>query len=180
MKRIIFIRHATTPWNREMRLQGHVDTSIDDGGREETVALVKKLEEHDIEKIISSDLLRAVETARIIGDAFNLPIITDPRLRECSFGELEGLTQKEAFKKYGSVTQKEGYDDSTFYDFSIFGGESRDDVLSRHQEFLDELQEKDESENLLLVGHGTGLNTLFASLGERADLKRGEIRVLEF
>lgn len=64
------------------------------------VRLRKKKEEYDITKIVSSDLPRAVETAEILAEELELPMITDERLREADNGSLAGMPNEEALVKY--------------------------------------------------------------------------------
>ena len=62
--------------------------------------LGEKKEEFGIKKILSSDLSRARETADILAEALDLPMITDERLREADNGDLAGMPNKEALEKY--------------------------------------------------------------------------------
>ncbi len=178
-KTIILTRHLTTSWNREGRIQGHTDIELDEGGKEEAGIRAQKLQNLGICRIVSSDLKRAAETADIISKVLGVSFTKDKRLRECAFGVLEGLTREEAEKKYG--TQVLAAWDATYdsYDFSLYGGENKSQVLERHISFLHDLPSCSAHEKILLVGHGRGLNTLLASLSYPPDLKRTEYRVIE-
>lgn len=63
---ICLVRHGETDWNRERRLQGHTDTSINLTGIQQAHACGQILKEHSWDGLITSPLRRAVETARII------------------------------------------------------------------------------------------------------------------
>lgn len=177
MKRtLVIVRHATTDWNLKGRLQGHIDTELNEFGRRQALVLAGELLSLGISKIISSDLKRARQTAEIINQRLNVPLILDRRLRECSFGSLEGLDKSGALKKYGPEILRDWEDQCLNYDFLRFGGETRGAVLWRHQEvikdhFLDGAT--------LIVGHGRGLNTLLHQLGVEPNLKRGEYKLIE-
>ena len=177
--KLILIRHTTTPWNREGRVQGRTDIELDEGGRHEAGELAKVLAPLGIERIISSDLKRASQTAEIIARDLKLRHVLDERLRECSFGELEGTTKDEMIVQHGEVVLKDLENNHHSYDFSRFGGEKHAEVLARHKNLADEHAKITPDATILFVGHGRGLNTLLASLGSFPNLQRGEYRVLE-
>ena len=92
--------------------------------------------------IITSDLGRAVETADIAFRATAIPIQRDARLRECNYGELNGMPVEELEE------QRADRIDSPFP-----GGESYRQVAQRVREFLAELSERWEGRRVVAVGH---------------------------
>ena len=84
--RLWLVRHAETEWSRSGRLCGWTDVALNERGRQQARALAERLVGHRFTTAWSSDLRRAVETARL---AYVDPSI-DPRLRELSFGAIEG------------------------------------------------------------------------------------------
>lgn len=181
--RIIFALHARTEWNLEGKLQGQTDIPLNKEGMKEAVALVEllKVKGSGITHIITSTLKRALGTALIIGTKLRVPLHHEARLRECHFGKLEGLAKEDLGRHYPRtlLNSPEGPWHGSYaeYDFSAFGGETRDQVLARHLAVLRGLRKE---EVPLLVGHGCGLNTLLSELGEHTPLKRGEVREIEF
>ncbi|OGG48010.1 hypothetical protein A3D66_03010 [Candidatus Kaiserbacteria bacterium RIFCSPHIGHO2_02_FULL_50_9] len=173
--KFILIRHAETDWNVENRLQGHTDTEINENGKAQARALAEELVPLSIHRIISSDLKRAAQTADIVASFLGAPVHLDARLRECSFGSLDGITRQEAFEQYGILHYSEGS-----YNHRAFGGELQEDVIARHRTALDEYALRHPGETLLLVGHGTGFNTLLMELGYEGNLKRGQYRIIEY
>ncbi len=101
---LILIRHGETAWNVERRLQGHIDIALNEHGEMQAHALGRALQHCNLEAVISSDLLRARQTAQAIvsdhHDARNLSMRLDPQLRERCFGGFEGLTYTELQKRY--------------------------------------------------------------------------------
>ena len=87
---IYLLRHGQTDWNLERRIQGHLDIPLNETGKKEALVCLEKLSSLDIDKIISSDLIRAKETAQIINEKLHLPIHFDSRLREVNLGNLQG------------------------------------------------------------------------------------------
>ena len=88
---IYLVRHGQTDWNTIRRIQGQTDVPLNDIGRHEAFLSGEKLASIKIDKIISSDLLRAKETAEIINRFLSRSITFDTRLREINFGDLQGM-----------------------------------------------------------------------------------------
>ena len=134
--KFIVIRHTSTDWNLAGRIQGQTDIELNEQGRREAEFLAKELLELSISRIVSSDLKRTSQTAKIINNKLNVPLHFEKDLRECSFGKLEGMTKKEASTKYNKRIIKDLEDQFNAYDFRPFDGESRDNVLERHIKIL--------------------------------------------
>lgn len=137
---IYFVRHGQTEWNKIGKMQGHKDIELNDEGREQAQVVKEKLQGIKFDKVFSSPLIRATETAKIIS---NQEITIDNRLIERFNGELEGK-----FKK----------DIKVFPDFNDpndtrFGIESLDSFKSRINDFLDEITKKYKDKNILVVTH---------------------------
>ena len=91
--RILAIRHGETAWNVGGRLQGHLDIPLNDTGRGQAERLARALAEREpLTAIYSSDLSRALDTARALAGATGAPLTVRADLRERSFGEFQGLT----------------------------------------------------------------------------------------
>lgn len=94
-RRVLLWRHGRTTWNVEHRFQGQADPPLDEVGRGQSDTAAALLAAFSPVAVVSSDLVRAVETARPLADLLELPINLDPRLRERSLGRWEGLTRDE-------------------------------------------------------------------------------------
>ncbi|QRF56840.1 histidine phosphatase family protein [Variovorax sp. UC122_21] len=93
---IILIRHGETAWNRELRFQGHADVPLNDMGHEQARRIGLRLaQETAVQHVISSDLLRAQQTAAPGASQLSLPIVTTASLREQFFGIAEGMRSDE-------------------------------------------------------------------------------------
>ena len=99
-RRVLLWRHGRTRWNVEHRFQGQADPPLDEVGRLQAVASARLLVAYSPSAIISSDLARAVQTARPLAELVGLPVILDRRLRERSLGEWEGLTRDEVVRRH--------------------------------------------------------------------------------
>jgi broad specificity phosphatase PhoE len=96
-RRFVFMaRHGETDWNAEGRWQGHTDVPLNANGRVQAVTVAEALRGTGLSGLVSSDLSRAHETARIIAATLGLDVAyVDPDLRERMFGVFEGLTRSD-------------------------------------------------------------------------------------
>lgn len=170
----------TTDWDSIRRIKGQTDIPLNARGEEEAEHLAQTLVDLGITLIVGSDLKRSSKTGEIINLLLKCPLRSDKRLRECSFGKLEGLTREQAVEQYGSEILLQWDDQFANYDFRPFGGESRNDVLKRHLELINYLFKTSSHDHILLVGHGRGLATLLNSWDYPPNLKRGEYRIIDF
>ncbi len=98
-----------------------------------------------IDLIFASDLLRTKQTAEIVGKALNIKPEFDKRLREISFGNLNGgpITDLDINFKEESERIKN----------NMPGGESYEDVSKRVYEFLMDIDGKYQGKNILIISH---------------------------
>ena len=111
---LILVRHGRTPANAAGLLQGRLDQDLDEFGQAQAVAVAQYVREnYAVDAVIASPLLRAQQTAA----AFGLPIETDERWIELSYGEYEGTLHTDV----PSTVWQRWRDDPTF---TPEGGES--------------------------------------------------------
>src|SRR5947209_9607942 len=96
---LVLVRHGETEWNRDQRVQGHLDVALSERGIEQAQRLARWLTGEPIDALYSSDLQRARVTAEILAGG-RLPVRLEPRLREGRFGVFEGLTAAEITSAY--------------------------------------------------------------------------------
>ena len=152
---LLLIRHGQTNWNLEQRFQGQSDIPLNETGRKQAHALAERFSTEQFDAVYSSDLQRATETANIITQMSGCK--PDLRLREVHFGDWEGLTYDEIKAKHP--------DTLAAWEADIFKnapphGETLEGLSVRVQSMLDELREKHEDQNILIVAHGGVLQTL--------------------
>ncbi len=92
---LLLVRHGQTSWNAQGRAQGHVDVPLDDTGLAQAEQLADALAKRSVDRLWSSDLSRASQTAAVISARTGLDVEVDPRLREFDVGERQGLTLAE-------------------------------------------------------------------------------------
>ncbi|MGK5013194.1 histidine phosphatase family protein [Janthinobacterium sp. MDB2-8] len=97
---ILLIRHGETAWNAGRRLQGHIDIALNEAGLAQAAALGQALADAPLAAIIASDLQRAQQTAHAVANMNQLPVQTDPLLRERCYGAFEGLLYADIAARY--------------------------------------------------------------------------------
>ena len=155
---LLVIRHGETVWNSEQRFQGHEDSPLTESGRNQVVALGRRMEEIKFDTLISSDLGRTQETAAIIADFTGHAVELDSRLRERNYGVLEGLSIHEIKAKHSKVLNQLKTDDP---DFILPGGESHRQHYQRNVAFIEELLAKKSGATVAVVAHGGVLDSIF-------------------
>jgi uncharacterized phosphatase len=164
MKRLYFVRHGQSELNLQHIYAGQIDTPLTDKGREQAKLAGAKAKDIQIDMIISSPLIRALETAQIIASASGYPaddIFTNPVFMERSYGSLGG-------KSWDEVDE----DETQFPDM-----ESWQALLTRARSGLDLLEDFD-ADTILLVGHGSFADALRTTInpdGAYSELPNAEI-----
>lgn len=156
--RVIVIRHGETEWNKTGKWQGHEDSPLTDNGLEQAHAAAKQLQRYPVNAIYSSDLGRAMQTARIIATPHNLEVQSDSRIRERRLGIFQGLTLQEMKQRYPVETKRHQSEDSTY---SLPGGESKQQQFDRCVCCFNELAENHPQQTIAIVTHGGVVNCLF-------------------
>lgn len=100
MNRLIVLRHGQTEWNISGRIQGSSDIDLDETGRVQATKAAPVLAAYEPTRIISSDLRRAVGTAKSIAEITRVEVELDKRLRERGYGPWEGLTMREIAERF--------------------------------------------------------------------------------
>ena len=142
---IYITRHGQTNWNIQNKVMGKKDEPLNEVGLNQAEQVSQNLKNTKIDLIISSPLIRARETAIKIGKDRNIPIIYDERIIERDFGEFEGHSRYEFdFEEFWDYYKNKTYDKA----------ENIESFVKRIYEFLDEVTEKYEDKDILLVTHG--------------------------
>lgn len=160
---IFFARHGETDWNKERRYQGTMDIPLNATGRNQAdrmgPLLVELLRDHGYQPAdlpwYSSPLVRSAETMQRIRAAFDrpLPDVTfDDRLREISFGELEGKLHDE-LPEHLSVAP--GFRQAEYWHHRPPAGENYQDLADRLEAFAAELEGPS-----IIVAHGGVMRAL--------------------
>lgn len=144
------IRHGQTEWNILGKTQGHGNSPLTEKGIAQAEELAVGMEKYPIDMIFSSDLGRAVQTAEIVGKKFGIEVQKTEALREMGFGEWEGKLIPEITEKYADIYIMWRNEPHLA---KIPGGETLDTIKERLEKFIDELNNKYNNKNILLVSH---------------------------
>lgn len=169
---IILLRHGETFWNREARIQGHMESDLTPLGVQQARAmaeLVGDLVRHDGRdgwRLVASPIGRAMRTAGLVAEATGLPIEPDARLKEISCGQWEGKLRAEIAHHHPEVfATREWF-------FGAPGGETFEDVTARAADWLGSLPPEPDR-RVIAVSHGVWgrlARGAYAGLGRQATL----------
>lgn len=150
---LYIMRHGKTDWNVRHKLQGRTDIPLNDEGRQMALKASEECKNINFDVCYCSPLVRAKETAEIVLKGRTVPIITDDRLVEMSFGEYEGI---ENSFQIPDCPINVIYQNPEQYTNSIGGAESFEELYARTGSFLNEVVRPllDDGKDVLIVGHG--------------------------
>jgi len=161
IQKVLLIRHGETDYNREHRLQGALPVPLNANGVLQAEALGLYLKHHEIDTIFSSPMIRARQTAEILGQALNLTVQDEPRIQEIGFGKFEGLLADEIEATYPDEHRMWRSGDMSY---TVPNGESRRIVQKRMVAAWDDLIARDEYETIALISHGSALRIIMRYL----------------
>lgn len=147
------MRHGRTDWNQQRRIQGRTDIPLNDEGREMARKAAEEYKDVHFDVCYCSPLIRAKETAQLLLEGRNVPIIFDDRLKEMSFGIYEGVANSFSIP---DCPINEFFFHPEAYTTPVEEGESLDELFARTGEFLKEVVEPGlkEGKDILIVAHG--------------------------
>jgi broad specificity phosphatase PhoE len=139
---VVFETHATSEDNERGIATGWLDGRLSTLGRRQAAELGVRRREDGIGVVYTSDLARAVETARIAFEGSGLEVIADARLRECDYGRWNGMPRARLeAERLNRIAEPWP------------AGESWQSAVARVDGFLDDLAAAEEGRRILLIGH---------------------------
>jgi alpha-ribazole phosphatase/probable phosphoglycerate mutase len=139
---IIFETHSITTGNERGIATGWLDSPLSETGKQFAKELGDRRRGDNVAAVFTSDLGRAVETAKIAFVGSGIPIHQDSRLRECNYGVFNGTT----------VSQLEAQR-SRHIDEPFPSGESYRQVVDRVEDFLNDVSRKWDGKRIVVIGH---------------------------
>lgn len=170
------VRHGETVWNRERKVQGITDIPLTDQGRSEAKELQELINSLNIDIVISSPLMRARETAKILVNS-KLPINTDDRIKERDWGMNEGAS-------IDTIDRWDCWD--VILNTKVQNIECIQDFMYRVSDFIEDIKIRYKDKNVLVVTHSAVsrvIHYLLGNIPEDANLSRINIpnlRIIEY
>lgn len=156
--RLLVVRHGETQWNVAARIQGHGDSPLTPLGEAQAAAIAARLAGERIDRLVSSDLGRARQTAAAIAARIGLDAEPDARFRERNYGVAEGLTYAEIERRFPDVFAHVRASDP---DYAVPGGESRRQLFVRVRDAFEALARASTGTCVAVVCHGGVLGALY-------------------
>jgi broad specificity phosphatase PhoE len=181
--RIFLIRHGVTDWHEQRKVLGQRDVPLNAQGINQAQAVAVALAGAQLHEVLSSPLLRAMQTAEIIAGQFGIEVARDPRLVDFRVGKWEGMA-------YGDVSASPEYQKFLADPLStaIPGGEDLRQIRERAIAAVEQaLADTPAGESVAIVTHAGILRVILAHyLGSapgnyhRLRVAPGSISVLSF
>ena len=155
----MLLRHGQTPMSVQKRYAGRSDAPLTDVGVQQAAAAAKRLASASLSVIVTSPLLRAVQTAQEVAAATGAAVVTDEGFRETDFGAWEGLTFAEVRERWPDELAAWLADPAV----APPGGESLAEVSVRVTAALHRVLAARAGQTVLIVSHVTPIKTLVAA-----------------
>lgn len=161
------LRHGTTIWNEQKRVQGRGNSPLTEEGIRQIALWATRCAGMEWDRIIASDLGRVKQTVAILNKQLNLPVSFDHRLREQDWGNWEGMRVADVQEQYPDALAKQI---DAGWEFTPPGGESRSHARDRALEALDEIHRTHSGQNILIVCHLGIIKCLVYTIARRSFL----------
>lgn len=163
------VRHGETTWNTERRAQGHLDVPLSSLGRDQATMLAHRLRGTSFDAIYSSDLSRALETARIVNSNLGgrSQVLADARWREQMLGALQGLSTNEV----AAMLEARGATRPVLVNERYPDAESRAELMERIKLGLQELIRRHPDGRVIVFSHGGSIRAATSVLLGDTDQK---------
>ncbi len=139
---VVFETHSTTVDNERGVATGWLPGELSERGREQAGDLGRRRRDDGLAAVFCSDLARAEQTARIAFAGSPVPVLLDWRLRECDYGDRNGMPAAELHP--GRLAH---------LDAAYPGGESWRQAVGRVGSFLQDLPRRWDGQRVLVIGH---------------------------
>jgi|KBSSwiStaDraftv2_1062776.scaffolds.fasta_scaffold676988_2 probable phosphoglycerate mutase len=158
----IVIRHGETAWNAQSRIQGHLDSPLNEEGLAQALLIGERLGHETFSALYSSDLGRALQTVQPIADRTAHEIVREPRLRERHLGVFQGLTGAQCEHDHPLEYARFKARDP---DHVVPGGESVRQLFERVSGLFMDLARAHPDQRIVAVTHGGVLDALHRFAG---------------
>jgi probable phosphoglycerate mutase len=146
----LLIRHAQSEWNADGRWQGHADPPLSSRGLAQAAELAASLRGESVDRLVCSDLHRALATAEALAPVLGRAPRPDPRYRELDVGDWTGLRRPEIEERDSASLRRFEAGDP---DLRPGGGETRREIRTRARRAVEELISEARADRIAVVTH---------------------------
>src|ERR1044071_7950568 len=147
---VLLVRHGQSKGNAERRFGGHTATPLSARGHNQAEVTARTLKSESVTAIYSSDLARAMATAKPLANMTGLRVHGTSAFRERDVGVMEGLTFEDAAQQhpeqYAALLRRD-------FEYVLTGGESYRQLLDRAREKLDQIIEDNRGGKIAVFSH---------------------------
>lgn len=180
---IYLLRHGETESNNKKVYYGKLDVELNQRGKAQSEAAGSKLKGIKFNKVYTSTMKRAVQTAQVAVKNKECEFIKDERINETNLGVFEGKNYEENQRDYPEEWKKWT---ENWKSYAPPKGESYIEFYNRIKSFIEDIIKQDD-ENILIVTHGGVIKSIYAYiLGENLDLfwkfgtKNGDLTLIKY
>ena len=181
--KVFLVRHGVTDWHRENRVLGQRDIPLNAQGVAQAGTIADALATMKIADVISSPLIRAVQTAEVIGKRFHIQVARDPRFIDFRVGKWEGMS-------YADISASPEYQRFLADPMSerIPGGENMADIRKRAVGAVEQsLEDAPSGDGIVIVTHAGLIRVLLTHYAgsnpanyHRIRVAPGSVSILSF
>lgn len=161
--RLHIVRHGQTDWNATRRIQGQLDSELDDTGKQQAADRGSDFVSMNLLAVYSSSSLRTRQTTQLILGSRTDEVIPRDDLREVTLGIWEGQYWKDIEEKFPDIVEAHA---KGLPSFDIEGAENSDQVQQRGVEAIETIiaahSDAKACDNILVVSHGAIMKTILA------------------
>ncbi len=159
--KLFLLRHGESEGNKDNKFRGRTDFPLTNNGREQAYSAGEYLKHKNIDIIFSSPLIRAKETAKIVGNILNKQIIIEESFNNIKLGEWEGKTKEFIKNNYPNewdiwISNPEK--------LKLKNMETLENIKNRALKKINEIKNVNKYENVLIVTHRAILKPTIAGL----------------
>jgi broad specificity phosphatase PhoE len=155
------VRHGETEWNALSKVQGNMDTDLNDVGIKQAEFVANRLAKENIDVLYTSSLKRAKATAQKIAEQANIEVKELHDFREIRLGPWEGLTLNEINEKYAEHYKTYRENPS---DFNMPGAETFLQVSERFCNAIHNIVAENRDKKIVIVSHGAAIKAAIISI----------------
>jgi probable phosphoglycerate mutase len=161
--RLHIVRHGQTDWNAARRIQGQLDSELDDTGKQQAADRGNDFINMNLLAVYSSSSLRTRQTTQLVLGARTDAVTYRDELREVTLGIWEGQYWADIEEQFPDIVEAHA---KGLPSFSIEGAENSDQVQKRGATAIEAIitahSDASQDDNILIVSHGAIMKTILA------------------